>query len=109
MAAAMPLAYLEQGDERKIILRQILSQFLPKTVTSLPKRGFGMPQSVFMNNAETINQMLSEAIESLRATRFFSEHVGLLGDIARAAPANINSAWALIVLGQWASAFPRKL
>ena len=109
MAETMPQAYLEQGEERKIILRQILSQYLPRDITSLPKRGFGMPQSVFMNNAEMIQQMLDEAMESLRATRFFSEYAGLLQSIGQAAPGNINSAWAVIVLGQWVRSFPKKL
>ena len=109
MAETMPQAYLEQGDERKIILRQILSQYLPRDITSLPKRGFGMPQTVFMNNAEMIQQMLNEAIESLRETRFFSEYAGLLQSIGRAAPNNINSAWAIIVLGQWVRSFPKRL
>ena len=68
-----------------------------------------MPQSVFMNNAEMIHQMLGEAIESLRETRFFSEHTGLLHSIGQAAPGNINSAWAMIVLGQWVRSFPKKL
>ena len=109
MAETMPQAYLEQGDERKIILRQILSQYLPRDITSLPKRGFGMPQSVFMNNAEMIHQMLGEAMESLRGTHFFSEYPELLQSIAKAAPGNINSAWAIIVLGQWVRSFPRRL
>ena len=109
MAAAMPQAYLEQGEERKIILRQILSQYLPRTIISLPKRGFGMPQSVFMNNAERIRQMLGDAMESLKETRFFSEYTGLLQSIGQAAPGNINSAWAIIVLGQWVRSFPVKL
>lgn len=109
MAATMPLAYLEQGGERKIILRQILSQYLPRAITSLPKRGFGMPQNVFINNSEMIARMLNESIESLKKTSFFSKHSGLLDSIGRMAPANINSAWALIVLGQWVQAFPKKL
>ncbi len=109
MAETMPQAYLEQGDERKIILRQILSQYLPREITSLPKRGFGMPQSVFMNNADMIHQMLGEAMESLKETRFFSEYAGLLQSIGQAAPGNINSAWAIIVLGQWVRSFPKKL
>lgn len=109
MAETMPQAYLEQGDERKIMLRQILSHYLPRDITSLPKRGFGMPQSVFMNNAEMIHQMLNEAMESLRETRFFSEYTGLLQSIAQVAPGNINSAWAMIVLGQWVRSFPRRL
>ncbi len=109
MAETMPQAYLEQGEERKIILKQILSQYLPREVISLPKRGFGMPQSVFMNNAELIHQMLDEALESLRGTRFFSEYKGLLHSIGQAAPGNINSAWATIVLGQWVRSFPKKL
>ena len=109
MAERMPQAYLEQGDERKIMLRQILSHYLPRDITSLPKRGFGMPQSVFMNNAEMIHQMLNEAMESLRETRFFSEYTGLLQSIAQVAPGNINSAWAMIVLGQWVRSFPKRL
>ena len=109
MAETMPQAYLEQGGERKIILRQILSQYLPRDITSLPKRGFGMPQSVFMNNAEMIQQMLDEAMESLRETRFFLEYAGLLQSIGQAAPGNINSAWAIIVLGQWVRSFPKRL
>ena len=73
MAASMPSAYLEQGAERKIILKQVLSQYLPRDIISLPKRGFGMPQSVFMNNAEITH--VNEALESLRGSRFFQSTV----------------------------------
>ena len=62
-----------------------------------------------MNNADMIHQMLGEAMESLKETRFFSEYAELLQSIGQAAPANINSAWAIIVLGQWVRSFPKKL
>jgi len=45
----------------------------------------------------------------LKETRFFSEYAGLLQSIGQAAPGNINSAWAIIVLGQWVRSFPRRL
>ena len=61
------------------------------------------------HTAGAMQQMLDEAMESLRETRFFSEYAGLLQSIGQAAPNNINSAWAIIVLGQWVRSFPKRL
>jgi hypothetical protein len=86
------------------VLRAILKKYVPTELTMLPKRGFGMPPSVFINNAEAIGTELGVARERLAATRFFGDRPAALDQLARFAGGNINAAWAFIVLGQWSTA-----
>jgi asparagine synthase (glutamine-hydrolysing) len=91
-------------DVGKLVLRSILKRYVPEELTLLPKRGFGMPASVFINNAEAISAELGIARERLSATRFFGDRPAALAQLAKFAGGNINAAWAFIVLGQWSTA-----
>jgi len=91
-------------DVGKLVLRAILKRYVPVELTMLPKRGFGMPPSVFINNAEAISAELNVARERLSATRFFGDRPDALAQLAKFAGGNINAAWAFIVLGQWSTA-----
>ena len=94
------------GKTGKLVLRSILGNYVPADLTALPKRGFGMPPSVFINNAEAIGKEMAIARERLEATSFFKDRPTAVGTLARAAGSNINAAWAFIVLGQWCAARP---
>ena len=108
-ATRLPTAYcISPDDMKKLVLREIAGRYLPREVALLPKKGFGMPASVFLNNIKAVQQEVRNAFEILAATRFFSGRRSALKAMQGAAE-NINAAWAFIVLGQWAAHFPARL
>jgi len=109
LARGLNTAYCYNDQFSKLTLRQILGKYLPADIVTLPKRGFGMPASVFINNKEKTAIELGIARERLLGTRFFSERPKLVDALMQKAGQNINSVWATIVLGQWAEAFPVRL
>lgn len=115
-SSRVPNAYCMQngGTLKKLVLREILARNLPEAIRQevaidTPKKGFGMPQSVFLNNQEAVQQELHRAFESLSVLRFFQDRREALKSMAAHATRNINAAWSFIVLGQWAAAFPVRL
>ena len=76
-------------------------------IALLPKKGFGMPASVFLNNIRAVQAEMNKAFETLKATRFFGPRVKALKAMWQVD--NINAVWAFIVLGQWAEGFPVRL
>jgi asparagine synthetase B (glutamine-hydrolysing) len=109
LSSQLNAAYCSNGKLAKLVLRQILGKYLPADIVALPKRGFGMPRSVFLNNKEKVAVELGIARERLSVTRFFAERPKLIDGLMQQAGQNINSAWATIVLGQWVDAFPVRL
>ncbi len=91
----------------KLVLREIAGRYLPREVALLPKKGFGMPASVFLNNVKAVHAEMGKAFETLKATRFFSGRTKALNVMSKVD--NINAIWAFIVLGQWARSFPVRL
>ncbi|WP_374377218.1 asparagine synthase (glutamine-hydrolyzing) [Dongia sp.] len=115
-SSRLPNAYSMQsgGTLKKLVLREILARNLPeairrKVAIDTPKKGFGMPASVFLNNQAAVQQEMHRAFESLAGLRFFQARKQSLKSMADHATRNINAAWSFIVLGQWAAAFPARL
>ena len=110
----LPIAYCLNDKIKKLVLRAITARNLPKEISQsvaidMPKRGFGMPASVFLNNQAAVQQEMRVAFDALSALRFFQERRNALQAMAAAAAKNINSVWAFIVFGQWAAHFPARL
>ena len=110
----LPIEYCVNAKMKKLVLREITARNLPQEISrsvalEQPKRGFGMPASVFLNNQEAVQRELRAAHEALAALRFFQERKAALQAMAAAAVKNINAAWAFIVFGQWAAHFPARL
>ncbi len=110
----LPIEYCLNDKIKKLVLRAVTARNLPKEISQSvaidqPKRGFGMPASVFLNNQAAVQQEMRAALDALSALRFFQERKTALQAIAAAAVKNINSAWAFIVFGQWAAHFPARL
>lgn len=94
---------------RAVTERNLPQSVAPKIAWDQPKRGFGMPASVFLNNQAAVQQEMRAALDALSALRFFQERKNALQAMAAAAVKNINAAWAFIVFGQWAAHFPARL
>ena len=106
-AKALPTQYCLNSKMAKLVLREIAGRYLPREVALLPKKGFGMPASVFLNNVKAVHAEMGKAFETLKATRFFSGRTKALNVMSKVD--NINATWAFIVLGQWARSFPVRL
>ena len=110
----LPLEYCLNAKIKKLVLREIASRNLPQAIArsvaiEQPKRGFGMPASVFLNNQAAVQRELRNAFEALSALRFFQARKAALEAMLGAAVKNINAVWAFIVFGQWAAHFPVRL
>jgi asparagine synthase (glutamine-hydrolysing) len=97
------------GNVQKVVLRHLLARYLPAALVNAPKKGFGMPGSVFLNNQERVRTELQGAVNRLAGTRFFSERPGALQHLAGSVGANTNSIWATIVLAKWVDSVGRAL
>ncbi len=106
-AEKLPTQYCLNSKMAKLVLREIAGRYLPREIALLPKKGFGMPASVFLNNVKAVQAEMAKAVESLKATRFFSGRAKALDVMSKAD--GINATWAFIVLGQWARHFPVRL
>jgi asparagine synthase (glutamine-hydrolysing) len=106
-ARILPTQYCLNSKMAKLVLREIAGRYLPREIALLPKKGFGMPASVFLNNVRAVHAEVGKAFETLKATRFFSGRTKALDVMSKVD--NINAVWAFIVLGQWARHFPVRL
>jgi asparagine synthase (glutamine-hydrolysing) len=106
-AKSLPTQYCLNSKMAKLVLREIAGRHLPREIALLPKKGFGMPASVFLNNIRAVQAEMNKAFEILKATHFFGPRVKALKAMWQVD--NINAIWSFIVLGQWAQNFPARL
>jgi len=105
---AAPSALL--GPEgQKAVLRRLVGKYLEKSHATAPKKGFGMPPSVFINNKERVAEALRQACGLLSETEFFKPRKTGAGQLPKWAGSNNNSAWATIVLAKWIESVGVKL
>ena len=97
--ASLPMLLGPEGQ--KATLRRLLAKHLPMNHVTAPKKGFGMPPSVFLNNKERVIAELGKAHGILSQTAFFKERPGTAEALAKWAPHNTNSIWATIALAKW--------
>lgn len=97
------------GRVQKLALRHLLARYLPAQHVMAPKKGFGMPASVFFNNKPRIEAELGKAYRRLADTRFFGARPGALDRLFQAAGNGINAIWATIVLARWVDSVARPL
>lgn len=100
----LPTQYLI-GNIGKLILRQLAAKYIDRELASLPKKGFGMPKSVFEGNSRTIIQACREASETIMNLDLDPE----IKTKVLQSNKSMNELWAIIVFGQWAKSFPVKL
>src|SRR3546814_20349281 len=92
-----------QNPVQKVAMRHLLARYLPQQHVQAPKKGFGMPLSVFFNNKPRIEAELTAAYRRLADTRFFGARPGALDRLFAGIGGNINAIWASIVLARWRS------
>lgn len=109
LAARAGIGLCQAGNVQKLVLRRLLARYLPEAHAQAPKKGFGMPVSVFFNNRPRVESELAAAHRRLAETRFFAARPGALNALFRGVGGNINSIWAAIVLSRWVDTVERPL
>ncbi len=90
-----------QGGVQKVVLRRLLSRYLPAEHVNAKKQGFGMPASVFLNNIERVKRELTACHAILEQSEFFRARPGAAKTLIGSSLKNINAIWSLIVLARW--------
>jgi asparagine synthase (glutamine-hydrolysing) len=109
MASQASESACRSGGVQKVVLRKLLSRYLPDEHAYAEKKGFGMPPSVFFNNREKVEAELRTAYHYLRSTKFFADKRQGLDAIFGSVTKNINAIWAVIVLSKWMQSVHRPL
>jgi asparagine synthase (glutamine-hydrolysing) len=104
LAAALPSALCPSQGVLKPVLRRLLARHLDPALVPAGKTGFGMPAAFMGAHEALFAKLFQSACEVLRATPFFSARREAFAHLVAAAPDNINSRWALTVLGMWVEA-----
>lgn len=104
LAAALPPAQCPVRGALKPVLRALLARYLDPAQLAPGKTGFGMPQGFMRAHQALFDRMFASACETLRASEFFAQRRAAFDALVAAAPGNINSQWALTVLGLWVDA-----
>jgi asparagine synthase (glutamine-hydrolysing) len=94
-------ACVDETGLQKAVLRRLLAKYLPRTHVEAPKLGFGMPKSVFLNNAARVKGEIAKALPVLAETSVFASPRERADRFVAAAFANTNAAWSTIVLAKW--------
>ncbi len=102
LSAQLPIDLLIHDGVQKLVLRKLLSRYLPENFVSAPKRGFGAPHSLFQQIQKNINQELRTSHEVLRSLNFFAERPQALDTMFDFTLHSINTIWATIVFAKWA-------
>ena len=101
---SLPSRYKVSPNQNKIILRRILSQYLPSEFVNRPKKGFGIPRSAWLRNE------LRDLVEStlLNNDAFVNQHL-VKNDVQKIVFSHFNgrdygaTLWALLMLELWAA------
>ena len=102
-AFKIPINFKIQGNKTKHIIKDILSDYLPKEFLNKPKKGFGMPISNWMKNElkDWTNDMLSKKNNSMHG--LFNQNV--VDKIKEQHFKNVNNhehkLWSLIQFNSW--------
>lgn len=98
LSSRLPHAFLYSGPLMKPVLREICSKLGLQHVSSLEKKGFGMPpefltldETALVTRANNALQSIKKAVSSDINLNAWATHAGK----------NMNSLWATIVLGEW--------
>lgn len=101
LSSRLPHAFLYSGPLMKPVLREICSKLGLQHVSSLEKKGFGMPpefltldEAALVTRANNALQSIKKAVSSDINLNAWATHAGK----------NMNSLWATIVLGEWLEA-----
>jgi len=90
-----------EGNQPKATLRRLAARYLPPEIVNAPKRGFGMPGSVFLQNRERVGAELARSREVLNATNFFGARSRSAETFCKWAMQNTNSVWSTVSLTRW--------
>lgn len=105
-AFGLPLDYRVRGAQKKIVLRQVLSRYLPKELIDRPKQGFTAPLRTWFANE--LRDELHDRLAPARISRFGVFDAAAVQNVLaeqRAGKDHTQLLWALFHLDRWAEAY----
>jgi len=101
IASEIPEKLLYNRTYPKLILRIILDNYISNDITTLPKKGFGLPLQNydFFNNNNF--EFYNESIETLKGIAFFKSNLSLTDYISKNGFKNSNSLWGIFAMAKW--------
>ena len=108
LAMSIPTSYQVRGKSQKLILKDILNDYIPKELYERPKQGFGVPVERFLHNE--LREWAESYIYGTLLYEYFpffdKEKIAMKWKGFCAQPQNKSQEfWRLCVLGQWLEDF----
>ena len=101
IASELPDQILFNGKFPKLILRIILDNYISNEITTLPKKGFGLPIQNFSFLEKNKVSLYNDSIEILKNINFFKSDHLLINFIKEHSLKNHNSLWGLYAMAKW--------
>lgn len=101
-ASRLPIEFLSQKGNSKIILRNIAQRNNLGHLASLKKRGFGMPTAFLLGDEKDLSKRFKRSIDLIKQSPLIKNMKSPVSKyIMEIKATNLNAIWATIVLGEW--------
>ena len=102
-AYSMPIKHKIRGSSGKIVLRELLNQYLPKNEITIKKKGFAIPLEDWMNNElyDYTNEMLSSNTFNKHKLFNINKINQIISEYNNGYNNHINKLWSLIQFNSW--------
>ena len=110
-ALALPqrFKYQTKGAQKKIILKDLLADYVPRKLFERPKKGFSIPVYKYLDNSAFLRKIL-ESDRIARQGLFNAEKIQYLGKEFRKGDTQVvNTLWAYFVFQSWYERFMEQL
>ena len=103
LSFSIPTKYKIKNGITKIILRDILSKYLPKELSNMPKKGFSIPINKLLNNelSDWKNDVLSKSICDSHQLFDYNVIKKLQSDHSNGYSNNEYKLWSIIQFNDW--------
>ncbi|WP_026506858.1 asparagine synthase (glutamine-hydrolyzing) [Butyrivibrio sp. MC2013] len=108
-AWSLPGQYLRKGDTGKLILRQLLSEYVPPEVTNRPKKGFSIPIGKWLRDGDLrswADSLMDETFIRNAGYMDADAAMGIWRDYLRTGNWN-PQIWHMLVFNQWLRKYER--
>jgi asparagine synthase (glutamine-hydrolysing) len=106
-ARDLPQSFKYKDDKRKIILKEVLKDYIPENIFNQPKKGFSVPMSNWLRNElkeEVLHTLKNERLKDLNVINFDKYESMVTAHLANKNN-YANEIWTVCVLSLWLDNF----
>ena len=104
-ASRIPLKYKYNSGQKKIILKDIVHDYIPKSIMSAPKRGFTVPLEKWMRNE--LLELICDSLSSSNFNKlgiFNTKYINVVKDnLNNNRDVDVDLVWKLFQLSSWSN------